>query len=746
MATIDNYKIVMDVQGQQAVDRLGKSLGGLGTIIAGIGLASFATGVLQMADAISDLASATGLAIGEIASFGGALEQAGGKADDASKMLASFFQQIDKAASGSEEAQKALQKVGITFNDLGNLSEKDLLAKALKSLSEMGPGAERTAAGMDVLGKAFRNIDPKVLEEAFASGDFSKAEASLKQMADLADTMAANMRTLQIAGAQVFSQLATALEPFIGKVEEGRLSLEQAEKIIKGIGIAIGLAFAAKTVATIVEIVGAVRLLTTALKGTAIAQTALVALSGPRGWAIIAAGALATTAAIVGLNKALDDTNSNVEELTGGKPATASTDTGPKRKTQFYTDQELQTRKQALTVAQQTTYQQSQQNKAAQDYQRIINSTIGMRQDEADVIKLTASLEQDAANKILDLNKQIDVERSKGRATNQGIIIELEKQKQQVTDNLTITKQLKLEELARADAIRQQVMETQALGGFLSTNFKYYEDENANRIRANVAFGRITEQEGTRQLELDRMRFDNANKLIALEVQAKQQGLQGLERERQQTVDLMGEEERRYKLAIAMVKQRYDIEDEKRKSVTGGVASAMDQIAKSMDPFNLAQQATLGLFSKIDDSIRQLVTTGRTSFGDLAKSFGQMILEMMLKQQVAKAASAATGWLDALFSNLFKAEGGPVKGGQPYIVGEKGPELFVPPSAGSIIPNNKMASASPASAMASTANNTYITNNISAIDAKSVAQLFAENRRTLFGSVQMAQKELSYGR
>lgn len=746
MATIDNYKIVMDVQGQQAVDRLSKSLGGLGSVISGIGIAAFATSVLHMADAISDLAAATGLAIGEIASFGGALQEAGGKADEASKMLATFFQQIDKAASGSEDAQKALAKVGITFSDLGNLSEKDLLAKALKTLSEMGPGAERTAAGMEVLGKAFRNIDPKVLEQAFATGDFSKAEDALKQMADLADKMAANMRTMQIAGAQVFSELAGALEPFIGKVEEGRLSLEQAEKIIKGVGIALGLAFAAKTVALIVEIVGAVKILTNALKGTVIAQTALVALSGPRGWAMIAAGALATTAAIVGLNKALDDTNSNVEDLTGGKTTTNATDAGPKRKTQFYTDQELQARKNALTVAQQTTYQQAQQNKQAQDYQRIINNTIGMRQDEADIIKLTASLEQDAANKILDLEKQIEVEKNKGRATNQGVITELEKQKQQVTDNLAITKQLKLEELARVDAIRQQVMETQSLGAFLSTNSKYYEDENANRIRANVAFGRITETEGNRQLELDKMRFDNANKLIALEVQAKQQGLQGLEKERQQTVDLMGEEERRYKLAIALVKQRYDIEDEKRQSVTGGIASAMDQISKSMDPFNLAQQATLGLFDKIGNSIHELVTTGRTSFSDLAKSFGQMIVEMMLKQQVAKAASAATGWLDTLFSGLFKAEGGPVKGGQPYIVGEKGPELFVPPSAGSIIPNNQMATAAPANNTPSTASNTYITNNISAIDAKSVAQLFAENRRTLFGSVQLAQKELSYGR
>ncbi len=98
-----------------------------------------------------------------------------------------------------------------------------------------------------------------------------------------------------------------------------------------------------------------------------------------------------------------------------------------------------------------------------------------------------------------------------------------------------------------------------------------------------------------------------------------------------------------------------------------------------------------------------------------------------------------------MFGGLFKAEGGPVKGGQPYVVGEQGPELFVPPSAGKIIPNNQMGSKAVASgAVSAPITNTYITNNISAIDSRSVAQLFAENRRTLFGSVQLAQKELSY--
>lgn len=38
----------------------------------------------------------------------------------------------------------------------------------------------------------------------------------------------------------------------------------------------------------------------------------------------------------------------------------------------------------------------------------------------------------------------------------------------------------------------------------------------------------------------------------------------------------------------------------------------------------------------------------------------------------------------------FEADGGPVSGGKPYIVGEVGPELFVPNTGGTIVPNNKL--------------------------------------------------------
>ena len=42
-----------------------------------------------------------------------------------------------------------------------------------------------------------------------------------------------------------------------------------------------------------------------------------------------------------------------------------------------------------------------------------------------------------------------------------------------------------------------------------------------------------------------------------------------------------------------------------------------------------------------------------------------------------------------------RASGGPVQGGTPYLVGERGPELFVPGRSGNIVPNNVVNNSQP---------------------------------------------------
>jgi len=138
--------------------------------------------------------------------------------------------------------------------------------------------------------------------------------------------------------------------------------------------------------------------------------------------------------------------------------------------------------------------------------------------------------------------------------------------------------------------------------------------------------------------------------------------------------------------------------------------------------------------SNINSAIDNFVETGKFSFKDFASSVIKDLMKIQLK-------AATVGLFKSIgLGDLFglpagKAIGGPVSGNTPYIVGEKGPELFIPSSGGSIVPNNKMGNGG---GMGSTT----IVNNISAIDAKSVAQLFAENRMTLFGNVEQARREL----
>jgi hypothetical protein len=56
---------------------------------------------------------------------------------------------------------------------------------------------------------------------------------------------------------------------------------------------------------------------------------------------------------------------------------------------------------------------------------------------------------------------------------------------------------------------------------------------------------------------------------------------------------------------------------------------------------------------------------------------------------LSSAGGAPTEAISVL-AGLFKADGGPVQGGTAYIVGERGPELFVPGVSGAIVPNEQI--------------------------------------------------------
>ncbi len=90
----------------------------------------------------------------------------------------------------------------------------------------------------------------------------------------------------------------------------------------------------------------------------------------------------------------------------------------------------------------------------------------------------------------------------------------------------------------------------------------------------------------------------------------------------------------------------------------------------------------------IKDGIKGLIK-GTSTLGDLVNNVADRFLDMALNQALFGnvGGGSVTG---GLFKFLGFANGGRPPVGRPSIVGEKGPELFVPRSSGTIVPNNKL--------------------------------------------------------
>lgn len=92
------------------------------------------------------------------------------------------------------------------------------------------------------------------------------------------------------------------------------------------------------------------------------------------------------------------------------------------------------------------------------------------------------------------------------------------------------------------------------------------------------------------------------------------------------------------------------------------------------------------LSSILEDGFTQAIMEGR-DFNDVLDGIGKSIINMVLQKSIiGPLANMITGGITSLFGGFF-AEGGRPPMGKVSVVGERGPELFVPDSAGTVVPN-----------------------------------------------------------
>ena len=125
---------------------------------------------------------------------------------------------------------------------------------------------------------------------------------------------------------------------------------------------------------------------------------------------------------------------------------------------------------------------------------------------------------------------------------------------------------------------------------------------------------------------------------------------------------------------------------------------SLSEAATATDKLNDSTKDLKSNFEKIGESIASGVSDnltaaiqGTKTLGEAAKSILNDLSSTLIRLGVNTILGGiAPGVFGSLPMLGGKARGGPVKAGGSFVVGEKGPELFVPKRSGTIIPNDKL--------------------------------------------------------
>lgn len=210
---------------------------------------------------------------------------------------------------------------------------------------------------------------------------------------------------------------------------------------------------------------------------------------------------------------------------------------------------------------------------------------------------------------------------------------------------------------------------------------------------------------------------------------------------------------------INRAKEEYAIAQSQRNFEFGWKKAFASYAENATNAAKLGEQAFVSITNTMESALDEFVRTGKLNFSSLAQSIIADLIKIQLKAQATAIFSKID--IGGLFGGLFGggggytpgysslasapypkfADGGDVTG--PSIVGERGPELFIPKTPGTIIPNNQLGSLNNQPQIVY--NGPYIAN-MSAIDTQSATQFLAANKQAVWSANQSAQRGLPQSR
>ena len=777
----------VDTQVKSVNDTFGK----LKTAIAGLATGTLITGMNNYARGVQQASDATGVAITTVNDFASAVATLGGNANIATGDVIDFVAGLKEAKDGSANAQIQLAQVGISLQDLANLSNQDLFQKTVKGLAAIEDSSLRNALAVKLLGKSFKDVDIKQVAGGMSMGGGASASA-IVAAADATKALSANFYTFQ-------SALLNVLQPLNNFIKDLNVSITAMESLIKVVAYAVG------SYLLWTKAVGAVTFSLNKLED---------GLKGLKGMMTLLLGSFsAAYAAVLKFHTRLTETGKIVTALGGGKFAILlqgifqlitgfgtllriifrlgsvvgiimavgeAVDFVVKKFFGFSILDPI--KKKIVDIYEATKDWLGLGEKHIQGTQAQVRAIDNMKASQDAINAATA--------KVVDANRGQKLDAEKIARAYEAQSNELQRQLQ--FQNSLIG----MDETAANRKTKMFELETNYLNEINQLRTKYIDMQAAAAVgtpeeeKAFASFAEVIGKTiGDIATQYDKQRASvsgiiSDNEVLLAKEKDRQNVIDGItaQMERQSTLgdqirianEKMNEalfegaqlrkspmEQQLDKImrdATEMGRQAgqnfaagfdsTDLSIEQANELAKGLKSISDaykniglQQQKNFKINAMVGEGMASIMQNMNSAIDNFVTSGKFKFGDFARSVIQDLLKIELKAQASKLFSSISGGLTGALTSLFGgffANGGQPPVGKASIVGENGPELFVPKTAGTIVPNG-------GNGGGAAQGNTYITNNITAMDAKSVAQLFAENRKALFGTVELARKEVSYG-
>ena len=733
---------------QQSTSKVNAAFVGLKSAVGALALGSAIASALRYADAINDIAEATGIGTANILGFSRAVAANGGSAESAQASILKLSQSIDEAATGSAKTQYQFAQIGISLQDLATLSEQDILARTVEGLSKIEDNSKRISLATDLLGKSARSINFAGVNSSLATSiqQSQQYAASQKAAAALQDNLNRSVDQFRIS-------LIKALEPLI-KLLNG-LKPETIDAFVSAlvqIGAVLGGLYAART----------------AILALGAAFTVVLAILSPvtAGMKILAAVVGLVAGIVTGLelqfrkafgvgfiDAAVESLKIWAREagLIGAKVTEGlNTGSGPRGSIGTGRDAEEQRNKKIREINDGLARQRTELAGISIEFgkqNRLIAENIvkeagylNLSEDQVEVLKAQDDVYKRMADAVKDLQ-----DKKAGLKDEEKALIPV------------INQQIKAIE-ARAKIDSEMVgASVQALQGQRLLE----QDRVANIERITQALQR---QQDTADA-LNQIRKDGNQAIADAQAEGAQAGMTPLQRQMDQIsranqkaaqqaaesfarqfegMDMTAAQAQELARGLDLITEKYEklteVQmynlDESRTFVSGWT-QAFNEYADAATNAALQASTIFATTTKgMEDMIVNFAKTGKLEF----KSFLGSIVEQILRSQIQQLIAKSFGGLNLgggggggnLFSALFGlpgfASGGMIPNNGPVVVGERGPEILTGAGGRSVIPNDALGGS------------TNITYNINAVDASSFRNLVASDPEFIFAVTEQGRR------